>query len=83
MNHFSKYLDRLRRLNQYINEGHTGPARELAAKLKISVRTLHNDMDKLEELTGDGPGSITYSSAQKSYIYVSGRIFNFDWGWGN
>jgi hypothetical protein len=80
MKDFRKIMERLRILNQIINAGSTGPAHQVANRLGISPGTLNNDLNRLRSLSEKDGVTITYSTAEKSYVYTKSGKFNLDWG---
>jgi hypothetical protein len=80
MKNFLENMLRLRTLNQIINEGSTGPAHQVAARLGVCVSTLNNDLNRLRSLAKAYGVTITYSTAEKSYVYTKPGKFWFGWG---
>ena len=80
MKAFPHIMGCMRQMNEMINLGNTGPAKVFAAALKISERTLNTYLANLRSLSEPYGMTITYSTADKSYLYTGNGHFNFDWG---
>ena len=63
------------RLNELINAEQTGSPKELASKLDISIRTVHNYIDFMKK---DMKAPIIYDFQRLSYVYEEECEFNFN-----
>ncbi len=80
MKKFKDSMELLRMINQGVNQRNTGPAHVFAAEFGISVRTLENYLDRLRSLAAADGVTITYSTAEKSYVYTRSGNFILQWG---
>lgn len=71
-------LEQLARLDALIKRKSTGTPSELAARLGVSKRTVHNLIDTLKLLGAE----VAYDSLKESYIYENEFAFRFEIGNG-
>ena len=83
MKDMARSIERLQKLVEYINNGSTGPARILAVNLKLSVRAFHSLKGELQVLLKPYGVRVTYSTAEKSYVYTRPGNFWLEMGWKN
>lgn len=65
------YVERLERLDQLIRLAATGTPRELAEKMDISLRSVHDYIEALRALGAP----VVYSREDTSYIYQEKGVF--------
>lgn len=63
------------RLNELINSEQTGSPKELASKLDISIRTVHNYIAFMKK---EMKAPIIYDFQRLSYVYEKECEFNFN-----